>query len=290
MNILVTGANGQLGNELKKRTALLPNANFLFTDVDELDITKEVDVDDFFKKNQIDFVVNCAAYTAVDKAETEQNLALTVNYQAVANLVNVCSKHNCFLIHMSTDYVFNGHSYKPYREIDIMEPVSFYGISKWRGEQIAKTAEKGIIIRTSWLYSNFGHNFVFTMQKLGRSHEALNVVYDQVGTPTFAGHLAEAIWAIIPQLTDWKEGVQIYHYSNEGVCSWYDFAKEIMQQCNFKCQAFPIESKDYPTPATRPFYSVLNKSKIKQRFGLSIPHWKDGLLEMLRNQDSITNS
>ncbi|MCL2681941.1 MAG: dTDP-4-dehydrorhamnose reductase [Bacteroidales bacterium] len=284
MNILITGANGQLGNELKKRTALLPNANFLFTDVDELDITKEIDVDDFFKQNQIDFVVNCAAYTAVDNAETEQNLALAINCQAVENLAKACSKYHCFLIHMSTDYVFNGHGYKPYKEIDVTEPVSFYGISKWRGEQIAKTIEKGIIIRTSWLYSNFGLNFVFTMQKLGRSHELLNVVYDQVGTPTFAGHLAEAIWTIIPQLTDWKEGVQIYHYSNEGVCSWYDFAKEIMQQCNLKCQVFPIESKDFPTPAARPFYSVLNKSKIKQRFGLSIPHWTDGLLEMLRNQ------
>jgi dTDP-4-dehydrorhamnose reductase len=284
MTILITGANGQLGNELKKRTALLPNANFLFTDVDELDITKVDALDDFFKKNHIDFVVNCAAYTAVDKAETEQNMALAINCQAVTNLADICSKYNSFLIHISTDYVFNGHGYKPYREIDVMEPISFYGISKWRGEQAAKTTKKGIIIRTSWLYSNFGHNFVFTMQKLGSTRETLNVVFDQVGTPTFAGHLAEAIWNIIPQLNDWKEGVQIYHFSNEGVCSWYDFAREIMQQCNLKCQVFPIESKDYPTPAARPFYSVLNKTKIKQRFGLSIPHWKDGLLEMLKNQ------
>jgi len=284
MNILVTGSKGQLGNELKKRIALLPNANFLFTDVEDLDITKEDDVNDFFKKNQIDFVVNCAAYTAVDKAETEHNSALAVNCQAVTNLAEACSKYNCFFIHISTDYVFNGYGHKPYREIDVMEPVSFYGVSKWRGEQAVRTAEKGIIIRTSWLYSNFGNNFVFTMQKLGASKETVNVVYDQVGTPTFAGHLAEAIWKIIPQLTDWKEGVQVYHFSNEGVCSWYDFAKEIMQQCKLKCQVFPIESKDFPTPATRPFYSVLNKTKIKQRFGLSIPHWKDGLLEMLKNQ------
>jgi dTDP-4-dehydrorhamnose reductase len=284
MNVLITGANGQLGNELKRRTALLPNANFFFTDVEELDITKENVVDDFFKKNPIDFVVNCAAYTAVDKAETEHNLALSVNCQAVANLAKACSKHRSFLIHISTDYVFNGHGYKPYREIDVMEPVSFYGISKWRGEQAAKATEKGIIIRTSWLYSNFGNNFVFTMQKLGSTRDTLNVVFDQVGTPTFAGHLAEAIWKIIPQLSEWKEGVQIYHFSNEGVCSWYDFAKEIMQMCKLKCRVFPIESKDYPTPAARPFYSVLNKTKIKQRFGLSIPHWKDGLWEMLKNQ------
>ncbi|MCL2413169.1 MAG: dTDP-4-dehydrorhamnose reductase [Bacteroidales bacterium] len=284
MNILITGANGQLGSELKKRTALLPNANFFFTDVEELDVMKEEMVNDFFKENQIDFVVNCASYTAVDQAETEQNLALSLNYQAVSYLAEACSKYNSFLIHISTDYVFNGHGYKPYQETDIVEPVSFYGISKWHGEQAVKTAEKGIIIRTSWLYSNFGHNFVHTMQKLGSSQKTLNVVFDQVGTPTFAGHLAEIIWKIIPQLTDWKEGVQTYHFSNEGVCSWYDFAKEIMQQCKLKCQVFPIESKDYPTPAERPFYSVLNKNKIKQRFGLSIPHWKDALLAMLKNQ------
>jgi dTDP-4-dehydrorhamnose reductase len=284
MNILITGANGQLGNELKKRTALLPNADFFFTDVEDLDITKEDDLNNFFKKNQPNFVVNCAAYTAVDKAETEHNAALAINCQAVANLAEICSKYNSFLIHISTDYVFNGRGFKPYREIDVMEPVSFYGISKWRGEQAVRRTPKGIIIRTAWLYSNFGHNFVHTMQKLGRTHETLNVVFDQVGTPTFAGHLAEAIWKIIPQLDGWKEGVQIYHFSNEGVCSWYDFALEIMQQCNLKCQVFPIESKDYPTPAERPFYSVLNKTKIKRRFGLSISHWKDGLLEMLRNQ------
>jgi dTDP-4-dehydrorhamnose reductase len=283
MNILITGANGQLGNELKKRIALLPNANFFFTDMEELDITKADVLDDFFKKNRIDFVVNCAAYTAVDKAETEHNKALAVNCQAVTNLSEVCSKYKSFLIHISTDYVFNGHGYKPYREIDVMEPISFYGISKWRGEQAARTAERGIIIRTSWLYSNFGHNFVFTMQKLGATRDTVNVVFDQVGTPTFAGHLAEAIWTIIPQLTDWKEGVQIYHFSNEGVCSWYDFAREIMQQCNLKCQVIPIETKDFPTPAERPFYSVLNKTKIKQRFGLSIPHWKDALAEMLKS-------
>ena len=194
MNILITGANGQLGSELKKRTALLPNATFFFTDVENLDITKEDAVSDFFKKNHIDFVVNCAAYTAVDKAETEHNAALAVNCQAVTNLVEACSKHNSFLIHISTDYVFNGHGHKPYREIDVVDPVSFYGISKWRGEQVAKTTEKGIIIRTAWLYSNFGHNFVHTMQKLGSTRETLNVVFDQVGTPTFAGHLAEAIW------------------------------------------------------------------------------------------------
>ncbi len=284
MNILITGANGQLGNELKKRSALLPNAHFFFTDVNELNIMEEEAVDDFFKKNRLDFVVNCAAYTAVDKAEKEQNLALAINCQAVANLAKACAKHNCFLIHISTDYVFNGHGYKPYREIDVMEPESFYGISKWRGEQVAKTAEKGMIIRTSWLYSNFGSNFVFTMQKLGRTQDTLNVVFDQVGTPTFAGHLAEAIWKIIPQLNTWNEGVQIYHFSNEGVCSWYDFAVEIMQQSNLKCRVCPIESKDYPTPAPRPFYSVLNKAKIKKRFGLSIPHWKEGLSEMLKNQ------
>jgi len=283
MNILITGSNGQLGNELKKRTALLPNANFLFTDVDDLNITKKEDVDEFFKKNSIDFVVNCAAYTAVDKAETEQNQALAINYQAVLNLAEACSKYNSFLMQISTDYVFDGRGFKPYQEIDAVDPVSFYGVSKLSGEQAVRTLEKGVIIRTSWLYSNFGHNFVFTMRKLGQSQETLNVVADQVGTPTFAGHLAEAIWKIIPQLSDWKEGVQIYHFSNEGVCSWYDFAKEIMEQGKLKCQVIPIESKDYPTPAKRPFYSVLNKAKIKQRFGLAIPHWKDALLEMLKD-------
>jgi len=283
MNILITGANGQLGNELKKRTALLPNANFLFTDVEDLDITKKEDVDIFFKKNSIDVVVNCAAYTAVDKAETDQNQALAINYQAVLNLAEACSKYNSFLMQISTDYVFDGRGCKPYQEIDAVDPMSFYGISKLSGEQAVRTLEKGVIIRTSWLYSNFGHNFVFTMRKLGQSQTTVNVVADQVGTPTFAGHLAEAIWKIIPQLTDWKEGVQIYHFSNEGVCSWYDFAKEIMEQGKLKCQVIPIESKDYPTPAKRPFYSVLNKAKIKQRFGIAIPHWKDALLEMLKD-------
>jgi len=284
MNILITGSNGQLGNELKKRTALLPNANFLFTDVDELNITKKEDVDDFFKKNPIDVVVNCAAYTAVDKAETEQNQALAINYQAVLNLAEACSKYNSFLIQISTDYVFDGRGCKPYQEIDAVDPMSFYGISKLSGEQAVRTLEKGVIIRTSWLYSNFGHNFVFTMRKLGQSQTTVNVVADQVGTPTFAGHLAEAIWKIIPQLSDWKEGVQIYHFSNEGVCSWYDFAKEIMERSKLKkCRVVPIESKDYPTPAKRPFYSVLNKAKIKKRFGLAIPHWKDALLEMLKD-------
>jgi dTDP-4-dehydrorhamnose reductase len=180
MNILITGANGQLGNELKKRTAFLPNANFFFTDIEDLDITKEDVLNDFFKKNPIDFVVNCAAYTAVDKAEVEHNKALAVNCQAVSNLAEICSKYNSFLIHMSTDYVFNGHGYKPYREIDVMEPISFYGISKWRGEQAARTTGKCIIIRTSWLYSNFGHNFVHTMQKLGVTHDSVNVVFDQI--------------------------------------------------------------------------------------------------------------
>ncbi len=284
MNILITGANGQLGNELKKRTELLPNARFFFTDVEDLDITQEHSLMDFFKQNKVDYVVNCAAYTAVDKAENEQNAALLINCQALSNLAKACLANNSFLIHISTDYVFNGQNCKPYKEIDIVEPVSFYGISKWRGEQMAKNAEKGIIIRTAWLYSNFGTNFVHTMQRLGRERESLNVVFDQVGTPTYAGHLAEAIWKIIPQLNDWNEGVQIYHFSNEGVCSWYDFAMEIMQQSKLKCRVLPIETKDYPTPAARPFYSVLNKTKIKQRFGLSIPHWKEGLLEMLKNQ------
>ncbi|MDR2906928.1 MAG: dTDP-4-dehydrorhamnose reductase [Bacteroidales bacterium] len=284
MNILITGANGQLGSELRKRTALLPNANFLFTDVDELNITKEDAVDDFFKKNPIDFVVNCAAYTAVDKAEDEQNMALAINSNAVSNLAEACVKHNSFLIHISTDYVFNGKGYKPYSEKDFVDPISFYGRSKLQGEQVAKNAQKGLIIRTSWLYSNFGGNFVHTMQKVGSTKDSINVVFDQIGTPTFAGHLADTIWKIIPQLNNWNEGVQVYHFSNEGVCSWYDFAVEIMKQSKLNCQVCPIESKDYPTPAERPFYSVLNKAKIKQRFGLSIPHWKDGLLEMLGNQ------
>jgi dTDP-4-dehydrorhamnose reductase len=220
----------------------------------------------------------------VDKAESDQYQALSINRNAVTNLVEACSKYKGFLIHISTDYVFGGKGFKPYTEQDFVEPISFYGQSKLQGEQVVKHAEKGIIIRTSWLYSNYGTNFVHTMQKVGSINESLNVVYDQVGTPTFAGHLAEAIWKIIPQLANWKEGVQIFHFSNEGVCSWYDFAVEIMQKSKLKCRVCPIESKDYPTPAARPFYSVLNKTKIKQRFGLSIPHWKDGLLEMLKNQ------
>ncbi len=285
MRILVTGANGQLGNEIRQHVSMLPQADFVFTDIAELDITNEQKVDIFVEQFRINYIVNCAAYTAVDKAEQEQDKAHLINADAVANLAKAAKKHHAFLVHVSTDYVFDGTAHKPYVENDPVNPTGAYGVTKLAGEEaVKKHTDHGIIIRTSWLYSNFGVNFLKTMQRLGAEKEMLNVVFDQVGTPTNAGDLAEAILKIIPQTNDWNEGVQIYHFSNEGVCSWYDFATEIMYLSKLKCKVFPIESKDYPTPTARPPYSVLNKAKIKQRFNLQIPHWIDSLAKVVQSQ------
>jgi len=281
MNILVTGANGQLGSELRKISDDYQNYRFIFTDVAELDVTNPDAVNDFFTKNRIQTVINCAAYTAVDKAESDEPAAILINATAVGYLAQACKMADATLIHLSTDYVYDGCACKPYSEDHDTAPVSVYGRSKLAGEEAAFTTSKTVVIRTSWLYSSFGNNFMKTMLRLGKERESLNVVFDQVGTPTYAADLAQAIMEIVKtaERNDLRTG--IFHYSNEGVCSWYDFAREIMQQAELKCVVHPIETEDYPTPATRPHYSVLNKARIKAEYDLEIPHWKDSLSRCL---------
>ena len=265
--VLITGSRGQLGTELSK---LLPDA--VLTDVAELDITNLSAVQQFVKQHNIGTIVNCAAYTAVDKAEDDIELATKINVLGPENL----AKTGCKIIHISTDYVFDGKGYRPYTPEDETNPVSVYGKTKRAGElAVLKHANEAIIIRTAWLYSPYGNNFVKTMQRLGAEKENLNVVADQIGTPTYAGDLAKAIVQVLPQISQKTKG--IYHYTNEGVCSWYDFATEIMDQAGLKCQVHPIPTSAYPTRAQRPFYSVLDKSKIKNTFNVKIQHWKKGL-------------
>ena len=273
---LVVGANGQLGNEL--RGLLKDSAEY--ADRSELDITDRQAVLDFIKPEKYQAVINCAAYTAVDKAEDEEELAQKINVEGPKNL----ALSGVPLVHISTDYVFDGQKYTPYKEDDGKNPQSVYGRTKLAGEQaVLAAANTAVIIRTAWLYSTFGNNFVKTMRRLGAERESLNVVFDQVGTPTYAKDLAQAIVEILPQIKVGSKGV--YHFSNEGVCSWYDFAVEIMRQSGLDCKVLPIESHQYPTKAMRPFYSVLNKSKIKSDFGLKIRHWREALQDCINNME-----
>lgn len=278
--ILITGANGQLGQEIKSLSAKYSGFNFIFTDIEELNILDYNQLEKFFNKNKIDYVINCAAYTEVDKAEADAEQAYDVNVRAVENLVDIISEHKIKIIHISTDYVFDGENFKPYTEDKMPFAYSNYGKTKLKGErEIEQMGGNYIILRTSWLYSSFGKNFVKTMLKLGKEKPELNVIYDQIGTPTYAADLANTILEILSQsTTDSKKFISgTYHYSNEGVCSWYDFAKSIFEISNINCQVNPIESKDYPTPARRPHYSVLSKEKIKKTFGIQIPYWRDSL-------------
>ena len=267
---LITGGNGQLGTELSKR---LPNA--IRTDVDELDITNESAVLQFVKSNKIDTIINCAAYTAVDKAEDNIDLATKINVDGPANLAKTGAK----IVHISTDYVFDGTAHKPYSPDstkDEINPISIYGKTKFAGEvKVLRYAINSVIIRTAWLYSPYGNNFVKTMRKLGAEKESINVVADQIGTPTYAGDLADAIVKILPQMNLKTRG--IYHFTNMGVCSWYDFAHEIMDLSGLQCRVNPIKTTEYPTRAKRPYYSVLDKSDIINTFGVEIPYWKDSL-------------
>lgn len=284
-NVLVTGSNGQLGSEINALYSKYPDYHFMFTDVEELDLTNFDQVETFFSTNEIKVCINCAAYTAVDKAEDDRELAMLINFKAVENLAKVCQKNNSLLIHISTDYVFNGLHYKPYEESDPVAPDSYYGVTKLKGEEaVFSGCDKAIIIRTSWLYSSFGNNFVKTMIRLGNERSELGVVVDQVGTPTYAGDLAKAILTIMV-----KNGNQnineIYHFSNEGVISWYDFAQAIMEAKSIDCKVNAIESKDFPAKASRPFYSVLNKAKIKHDFQVIVPYWLDSLKIMLSSLD-----
>ena len=280
-NILVTGSNGQVGSEIRALSSDY-NYNFFFTDRESLDISNADAINEFVKNNNINTIINCAAYTAVDKAESDEQNADKINHLAVKNLALTCKQNSIKFIHISTDYVFDGKNYKPYTEDDITNPNGVYGKTKLDGEKtlLHVNPKNSIIIRTSWVYSSFGANFVKTMLRLGKEKESLGVIFDQVGTPTYARDLAKTILDIIPKIQNSK--VSIYNYSNEGVLSWYDFAKEIMRMAKLDCKINPIETKEYPTPATRPHYSLLNKSKIKQEFGITIPYWKDSLDECLK--------
>lgn len=274
--LLITGGNGQLGTEVSK---ILPNA--IRTDINELDITNATAVKEFIRLNKIDTIINCAAYTAVDRAEDNVSLAVKLNIDGPRNLARSGAK----IIHISTDYVFNGNWYKPYTTDDYPSPISVYGKTKLAGERaVLENSRNAIIIRTAWLYSPYGNNFVKTMRRLGAERESINVVYDQIGSPTYAGDLAEVIIKILPQINEQNKGV--YHFTNMGVCSWYDFATEIMDMSGLNCRVNPISSSEYPTRATRPFYSVLDKSKIKKTFGIEIDHWKKSLAKCINKLDT----
>lgn len=276
--ILVTGANGQLGNSIRLLAKHYPQYNFLFTDVDTLDITDPQAVGKAIKDNQVDYVVNCAAYTAVDKAEDDEELCRRLNSYAVGVLGKAAHEAGAKMVHVSTDYVFSGTGYLPYKETDETRPVSAYGRTKLAGEQILQeVCPEAVIIRTAWLYSEFGSNFVKTVLRLGKERDELRFVFDQIGTPTYAGDLAAAVMAVVAADEKGAYVPGIYHYSNEGVCSWFDFTIKILEIAGISSRVFPIETKEYPTKAVRPPYSVLNKSKIKQTYGIAIPHWEASL-------------
>ena len=275
-NILVTGANGQLGMEFRTISMLYPGYDFLFTTKEDLSIIDTANVESFFSTHDIAYCINCAAYTAVDKAEAEKEIAFENNGTAVGNLAAVCKKVGSRFIHISTDYVFNGNATEPYKETDETDPVNIYGASKLQGEKEAlKNNMDTIIIRTSWVYSSFGKNFVKTMLRLMNEKESISVVSDQVGCPTYANDLAEAIMKIISENEKPMGG--IYNYSNRGVISWYEFALAIKEISESSCTVNPVSSSQYPTPAKRPNYSVLDTSKIEQVFNIEIPFWKDSL-------------
>lgn len=321
-SILVTGANGQLGSELRaltnNPTSNIQHLTFCFTDRSDLDITDRVAIEKYCEEYNIDAIINCAAYTAVDKAESEPELADAINHRAVETLAHIAKANGTSLIHISTDYVFDGSNFKPYAENDPTNPQGVYGQTKLDGEEamLAINPPDSVIIRTSWVYSQYGNNFVKTMLRLGRERDELGVIFDQVGTPTYARDLAETILKIVlgyggKDLGDCKldrgdskenkdtksypqnpnSGTEIYHFSNEGVASWYDFAKTIFELAGIDCRVNAIETKEYPTPATRPHYSLLNKAKIKKDFKLKIPYWRDSLQiclhRILDNGDGI---
>jgi dTDP-4-dehydrorhamnose reductase len=282
MRILITGANGQLGNEMRRLGVVSPN-EYIFTDVAELDITNKTAVKEFVKSNNVEIIVNCAAYTNVDKAEDDEATAELINAAAVRNLAEAMKNVDGTLFHVSTDYVFGAEGNTPRSEDMPLNPLGAYGRTKLHGEQaIAEVGAKAIIIRTAWLYSEFGNNFLKTMLRLTAEKEELNVVFDQVGTPTYAGDLALAIFSIIEgEKYAGNEG--IYHFSNEGVCSWYDFALEIATAAGHdNCNVQPCHSNEFPSKVTRPPFSVLDKTKIKTTFGIEIPHWRDSMLYCLQ--------
>jgi len=289
MRVLITGSNGQLGSEIKELAANYKKLDFIFKDLPELDICNFEALQAFIIDYDINIVINCAAYTAVDKAEEDADIAKKVNSNGVLNLVNALHTVNGKLIHISTDYVFDGNHFLPYKESDPVSPIGVYGETKRAGELAAlNSAIDAIVIRTSWLYSSYGNNFVKTMLRLGNEKENLGVIFDQVGTPTYARDLAKTCLEILTAVNSAKisNNGNLYHYSNEGVASWYDFAISIMELGGQNCKVNPIQTKDYLTLAKRPQYSVLNKSKIKTDFKIEIPYWRDSLkdcIEKIKN-------
>ncbi len=295
--ILVTGSNGQLGQELNALASRFESLDFVFVDVQDLDITNAEMVQSYFNQHHFDYCINCAAFTAVDKAETEQDLAYAVNVDGVKNLATSCVLYNTQLIQISTDYVYHNQQNTPFKESDPSNPQGVYAQTKLQGDQLAvQILPSSMILRTSWVYSTFGHNFVKTMIRLGTERDTLGVIFDQIGTPTYAHDLALAILTIIDKVE--KETINkasmtgVFHYSNEGVTSWYDFAKAIFRIENINCTVNAIETKDYPTPAKRPPFSLLNKHKIKTTFGIEIPHWEESLslcLKNLKHSQTLSN-
>lgn len=279
ITVLVTGSNGQLGKCLQDVSQGSTNINWIFKSSQELDITDEVSVTNAFNNNQIDYLVNCAAYTAVDKAESEPEKAFLVNAEGVRLLADACKEHNATLIHISTDFVFDGEKTAPYTETDIPNPINIYGASKLKGEQyILGILEKYFIIRTSWVYSEHGNNFVKTMLRLAKERDEISVVDDQIGSPTYAGDLAKCIAQIIDVA---PEEFGIYHYSNDGGICWYELAKAIFYQKGVKVELKPIKTLLYPTPAKRPKYSVMEKSKITKVLKIEIFPWEERLMKCL---------
>ena len=282
MNILVTGSKGQLGSEISALQSQFPKYKFFFTDLNELDITNFEAIEDFVSKNNINALINCAAYTNVDGAEDHFEIANSINNCAVKNLGEISKKYQLKFVHVSTDYVFDGTSAKPYVETDQTNPQNVYGITKLKGEAVLKQLElqNAVIIRTSWLYSSFGKNFVKTILKLSREKNEINVVNDQIGSPTYAKDLAFTILKIIPKLQ--TNTVEVYHYSNKGGCSWFEFAKEIVAVSKSQCKVIPVSSSQFKSKASRPEFSLLNTEKIEKIFNVEIPNWKDSLKKMYK--------
>ena len=278
MRVLITGSNGQLGSEIKEMAANYKKLDFIFKDLPDLDICNFNLLQSFIIDNNINAVINCAAYTAVDKAEEDSIIATKVNYEGVLNIVNALENVNGKLIHISTDYVFDGDHFFPYKESDPVSPIGVYGETKREGElAVINSALDSIVIRTSWLYSSFGNNFLKTMLGLGSEKDSLNVICDQIGSPTYAKDLAKTCLDILSRSEQLSEKGKVYHYSNEGAASWYDFAISIMEFSLINCKVNPIQTEDYPALVKRPKYSVLNKTKIKEDFKIEIPYWKDSL-------------
>lgn len=282
MKVLITGSNGQLGSEILQLVDKYEQFEFIFEDLPDLDISNEALVDSFILENNINTVINCAAYTAVDDAEDNIETANRVNKIGVYNLVNALEKVNGKLIHISTDYVFDGNQSFPYKESDSVSPIGVYGKTKRDGEMfVINSSIDSILIRTSWLYSSYGNNFVKTMIRLGNEKDSLNIISDQIGSPTYARDLAQTCFEILSSTDRIDEKGKVYHYSNEGVASWYDFAISIMELAGLDCEIKAIHIKDYPTRAKRPNYSVLNKTKIKKDFKIKIPHWRMSLRDCI---------